>query len=238
MAHRCCVMLPISPIRVFRWLCRRNRLAILTGIDMWSFVHRLAAFVSGILFIGACGTKAETSPDLMQTSASTGRPDQRYAVDSPLDITPFLSRPCDLLSDEVLISVGIPPESGQAKLPDRDAVAEYVGPYCSWPDLDVGLSVGIQSGNTRRNMGGLDGFYSIYEQGRLGFWEDVSVSGYPAAYTALKDRRAEGRCELAVGIATDMSFTSIADVSEDSARACQLAKEMAVDIIHNLKDRQ
>ncbi|WP_134716896.1 DUF3558 domain-containing protein [Saccharomonospora xinjiangensis] len=209
-----------------------NRSAILTGIDMWSFVCRLATFVSGTLLVGACGAETVTSPDLMQASASTGRPDQRYAVDSPLDITPFISRSCDLLSDEVLISVGIPPESGQAKLPDRDAVAEHVGPYCSWPDIDVGLSVGIQSGNTQRGMGGLDGFYSIYEQGRLGFWEEFSVAGYSAAYTALKDRRAEGRCELAVGIATDMSFTSIADVSEYPGMACQLANKMAVDIIH------
>lgn len=202
-------------------------------------VH-LGLLVLASFAVASCSSTTEGVPDAVQSpedsSSSVSTTDPRYLVEEPLDVSQFLSRPCDLIPRGPLESLGIDPESGRAKLPEDDVVAAEVGPYCSWPEGDTNLSAGIQSGNTERGTGGLAGLRLSYEQGRYKLWEETSNSGYPAVYLGVADRRAEGSCQLAVGVSEDMTFTVSADVySEDPESACRVVDEVAADVIQNLR---
>lgn len=201
-------------------------------------VTRLAVLVLGVSALAACSGTTEGSPELGGTSGtgttSPQEPGGRYTVQMPLRIDSFLSRPCDLLPGESLNSLGLDAQDGEAKLPENDGAARATGPYCSWAGESVSVSVGVQSENTKRGTGGLDGLYAVYEQGRYGFWEETEVAGYPAAFSATVDQRAEGRCQLAVGIADDMSFTANAYIGDNPDAACQAATELAADVIQTL----
>jgi hypothetical protein len=202
-------------------------------------VSRFAVLTLGVSVLVACSGSTEGSPELGETSSqattSTRNSGVRLAVEDPLDVGPFLSRPCDLLPEEALSSAGLNAQSGEASLPENDPAAKATGPYCSWIGDNASASVGVQSENTKRGMGGLDGLYAVYEQGRYEFWEETEVASYPAAFAASVDLRSEGRCQLAVGIADDMSFTANAYVGDDPQSACQVATELAAQVIETLK---
>lgn len=209
---------------------------------MRAFSIRLGLFLLTSFAVVSCTSTTEGVPGASQppggssSSASTAAP--QYSVEEPLDISQFLPRPCDLLPVESLNSNGIDPMSGRAFLPEDDVVAAESGPYCSWPDEDLNLSAGIQSGNTERSIGGLSGLRLSYEQGRYELWEETSNSGYPAVYFGVADRRSEGSCQIAVGVSEDMTFTVSADVySENPEEACRVVDEVAADVIQNLRGK-
>src|SRR5690606_2773690 len=92
-----------------------------------------------------------------QSSVQSNSASPRYSIDEPLDVTPFLGSPCQLVSPGVLKKFDYQPEDGDENLPESDEMAAEGGPYCDWQGGDEGtLSVAIDSGNTERGLGGLE----------------------------------------------------------------------------------
>ncbi len=205
---------------------------------------RLAILISASLVIVSCSSETDVVP---QASSPAGVPGDsssqapqgsRYPVESPLDVSPFLDDPCSLVSPGLLDSLGFSSGEGREKTVDNDDVAALAGPYCGWLGEDEGnLTVGIQSGNTQRGTGGLEGIRALHEQGRFKFWEEASISGYPSAYYGLNDYRAQGDCSIVVGVAEDMTFSVSADFYYDNPeKACGIAQEVAGGVIQNLQE--
>lgn len=199
---------------------------------------RAASVLASVLVFSACSSSEPGTPVIDGSSAASA-PSEIYTVPpgKRLDVAPFLSSPCELVSEELLVEMGYS-ASGRPRLPGEDTTADVTGPYCGWSGEDDsrGLTVSIQSGNEQRGTGGLGSLRRAYEDGRFAYWEEVEVGGYPAAYLDLVDRRATGGCGIAVGVAEDMSFSvSVDDYVDQPGEVCTVVTEFAADVIRSLK---
>ncbi len=178
---------------------------------------------------------AQPATDEVSASASSAAPERR--VSDPLDITPYLSRPCDLVSPKMLEKLGTSSDEATPRLPEDDKIAAETGPGCSWSGEDEGsVGVNINSVNKERGLGGMRGHEIMRDQGWYDLWEETSVAGYPAVYMGISDSRHRGDCDLVVGIADDMTFgVAAASFRENPQKACEVAVEVAADVIENLK---
>lgn len=199
--------------------------------------------IASVLAVAAAGVSCSADTDGVAQPAtgelsalkSSAAPERR--VSDPLDITPYLSLPCDLVSPEMLEELGTSPGEATPRLPEDDEIAAETGPGCSWSGEDEGsVGVNINSGNKERGVGGLRGHEIMRDQGWYDLWEETSVAGYPAVYMGISDSRHRGDCGLVVGIADDMTFgVSAASFRENPQKACQVAAEVAADVIGTLK---
>ncbi|WP_433470560.1 DUF3558 domain-containing protein [Saccharomonospora azurea] len=192
------------------------------------------------IFAASCSATTDgvaEPPERGVTGSETDTTAPQRTVSDPLDITPYLSEPCDLVSPEMLEDLGTSPEQAEPILPEDDELAAQTGPLCRWSgEAEGSIALGIDSGNRERGLGGLKGLEVSRDQGRYKLWEEVSVAGYPAVYLGVRDARADGDCDLAVGIADDMTFGVTAHSFYDNPeRACDVANELAADVIQTLK---
>lgn len=189
------------------------------------------------LLVASCSSTTNGVAQPEQTDKSSPTSSTQPEVGDPLDVSAYLSKPCDLVSTEKLAELGFQPEDGEPHLPEDDEFAAHTGPDCGWiGDGSGSISVIVASKNAERGVGGMAGLRSLHEQGRYELWEEVSVAGYPAAYYGVTDARSRGDCNLAVGIADDMTFSATAiSFRDDPAMACQVADEVAADVIQTLK---
>ncbi|CAM3095261.1 DUF3558 domain-containing protein [Saccharomonospora xinjiangensis] len=195
----------------------------------------LAVAVAGVSCSKGTDGVAQSVTGEVSASETSGAPERR--VSDPLDITPYLGRPCDLVSPRLLEKLDTSPSEANPSLPEDDKVAAEAGPGCSWTGEGEGsIGIGIDSGNKERGVGGLRALEMARDQGRYKLWEETSIEGYPAVYMGVRDARHEGDCDLAVGIADDMTFgVSAISFRENPEKACQVAAEVAADVIGNLK---
>lgn len=196
------------------------------------------SLLSAFLLAASC---ASTMDGEVQLGESGNNPSQasvgQQEISEPLDISAYLSNPCGLVSAEKLGELGFSSSDGEPHFPEDDELASQTGPNCIWVEQEnSSISVILPSKNTERGVGGLEGLRALHEQGRYRLWEETSVAGYPAAYFGVSDARSSGDCNITVGIADDMAFSVAASSFRDNpAMACQVADEVAVDVIENLK---
>ncbi|WP_040922204.1 DUF3558 domain-containing protein [Saccharomonospora xinjiangensis] len=206
---------------------------------MRDLVKRIVPMVLVVILAISCSASddgfARSTENKSIVVSSSNHPQRR--VSEPLEISPYLSRPCDLVSSQLLGKLGTSPDKSNPRLPKDDEVAAGVGPSCSWKIEGEGsIGIGIASENARRGAGGLRALELLREQGRFKLWEESSVSAYPAVYFGVRDARTEGDCDLAVGIADDMTFSVAAiGFSSGDQQACDVADEIAADVIANLR---
>ncbi|CAM3095423.1 DUF3558 domain-containing protein [Saccharomonospora xinjiangensis] len=200
---------------------------------------RIFSMVAVVLFGASCsaGTEGVAQPAVDDTTTSVAGKAPERKVSEPLDISPYLSRPCELVSPEMLAKLGTSPSEATPRLPEDHKVSAEFGPSCDWSGEDEGgIGVNINSGNKERGLGGLRGHEMARDQGRYELWEETSISSYPAVYLGVSDARDRGDCELVVGIADDMTFgVSAVSFYENPEKACRVADEVAADVIETLK---
>jgi hypothetical protein len=112
------------------------------------------------------------------------------------------------------------------------AIAEQVGPYCTWtadPEVDSTVGVGFITGNKH----GLSDTY----RGRPGFayFEETMVDGYPAVFEEGVDGRPSGVCNITVGISDTLTFRSSEQGGRKGQGSCDRAKQVAGAVIVTLK---
>lgn len=206
---------------------------------------RVIRAVAGValagLAIAACTTTANGSPTVPPASdQSTDSPpgsepasqDPTYGaprVDDPLNANPFLPRPCDVLSQAQLESLGVtrpgvPSTTG--------AIAETVGPSCLWfVDTEITSSIGI--GFNPGNKNGLSDNYRAREE--LDYFEPTTVEGYPAVFTEGFDRRETGGCGIVVGITDTLTFSATETGDLTAPEACDRAKQVAAAAVTTIR---
>ncbi|MFC6871039.1 DUF3558 domain-containing protein [Haloechinothrix salitolerans] len=192
------------------------------------------------LVAGSCSEATEGAPSGAGAipSPSSESSESVPKVDDPLDVEPFLDRPCELVDPAALSKVGnFKPGSADV---DSKAAKKLTGPSCSWHAKGSGPDAGLAIGTVHRDngTGGIKGVYAGKEQGFIERLEPVEIPGhpgYPAAYAGGEDEFSRGRCPLAVGITNDLSImVSITDRAHPE-RACSAVLKVAASALEALK---
>jgi hypothetical protein len=131
--------------------------------------------------------------------------------------------PCDLLTDEQLLSVGLIPGSGEEGVSDT-------APGCSWSSsLDATNPAGLQI-NTDTAIPALDGIYLTPDV--YAVFEPTEVAGHPALRA---DYIANGVCTIYTGIADHQAVATKSNVAgRPLADPCDIPRRMAEFILSNL----
>lgn len=199
--------------------------------------HRLSLVLAlaALSLASACSQTTAGSPEPSSSSgqsapASVGG-SAAPTISHPLDPTAYLNRTCDLVPQQLVTQLGYT----NATPTGEDS---SFGPGCGWVGTDTlkpkNFNVSIEVLNGKRN-GGLPTIYKARDRGFYAFAEPTTVSGYPAAYADLRDRRAQGKCTVFVGIADDLTFATGVDGYTNAQDSCDTAKQIAAAVITTLQ---
>lgn len=188
--------------------------------------RRFAALAATSLVMVSCATTEAGTATPVETAGDVPR------VNAPLDPTPYLDDPCSLVPGDE------PAQLGYEKPKKRSS--EVSGPSCSWPAKTKGgtLLVSIQTENTKRGAGGMQGIYDAYHVRHwFSYYEPTEVSGYPAAYSDGGDMREHGETALRVGITDDLTFSvTIGPLGDGKQKEAEDgARTIAEAVINTLK---
>jgi hypothetical protein len=166
-----------------------------------------------------------------ETSAT--RPSNRYGaprVAQPLDVTKFLAQPCAALTAQQLQNLNLP---AQGKADTDSPIAKNSGPSCDWINSDTATSLGLSF--TTGNKNGLADLYRANDEGKwTGYWAETTVSGYPGVFHGVTDARAQGSCNLAVGVSETLTF--LVDIGgRMKEQSCDFAKQVAAAVAETVK---
>lgn len=203
-------------------------------------VLRKRAAVAALMLVSvaAAGCTGETpgtatpTPGTSPSSASSAAPEDPNVpkVADPLDASAYVGDACKLLPAAAAAELGFT-EPGEPR-------SESSNPGCGWFIRGKGetLQIILGSGNREKGVGGLAGMYKAKESGQLRFLEPgPEVDGYPTVYYGIQDRRARGNCDLAVGVADDLTINTLAAGYGDEQNSCGTARKLASAMIKTLK---
>lgn len=207
----------------------------------------LAAGILGLALASGCTTASHGSPRPATTEPTSenstdnntpgnGGGELPYAgapaVDDPLDTSHFEDNPCDALTAE---------QTGPLNLPTTGEPMENValGKGCEWKNKESRGYAQIVFAD-----GAQDGLSSEYQANEDGDWEYFvelpEIEGYPAISRAGTDSRHVGSCVVVVGVADDMVFESIAQLSRANVGQkdpCEMAALAAGLALQTMKAR-
>jgi len=113
------------------------------------------------------------------------------------------------------------------------AIATEAGPSCTWQtDLEPPSTLGV--GFLTGNKNGLADMYGARE--RYVYFEETTVSGYPAVFRDTIERRESGRCVIAVGVSDSLYFHVSEQGELDAVGACERAKQVAAAVISTMQE--
>jgi hypothetical protein len=173
------------------------------------------------------GVGGTASPTASHPNSSATSPVSTVApkVSKPLDPSKFVAAPCSSLTAGQLAGI---------RLPGAHSTVEYGegNPICSYGVDTTGDGLGVSWMIKLPN--GLSGLYA--QKDGQGYWIPTTIDGYPAVWTDIADLRAQGDCSISVAVNDHVFLISEwssghASVGQES---CALAKQGAVDLIHNL----
>lgn len=210
--------------------------------------RRVAAFGGGVavvLALAGCSNSEAGTPVATDTpggtSGTTRSPGETSATGSsnrygaprvaqPLDATKFLAQPCSALTAQQLSNLNLP---AQGKADTDSPIAKNSGPSCEWINSDTATSVGLSF--TTGNKNGLADLYRANKEGKwTGYWEETTVSSYPGVFHGVTDARAQGSCNLAVGVSESLTF--LVDIGGRlKEQSCDFAKQVAAAVVDTLK---
>ena len=153
--------------------------------------------------------------------ADDGVPQNAPKVSNPIpNLEKYLQKPCDAIPKEQARQLGL---STATPNPDHDN-----GPTCEFAD-EQGKRVTINFNN--KQPLGIAGVYRNHEQYPqfYDYFEPTEVAGFPGVFAASIDGRANGRCNLAVGITENQVLTVTVSIRQATGESdsCKFAKKAA-----------
>lgn len=200
----------------------------------------LAAMFLGL--VASCS--AETGGSPTSTATGSGAADQGASgntvpkVENPLDVAPYVDRPCNLVDKKVISSIGSfePPE------PDTDSKAakKLTGPSCGWFPTDSGptISTVIDTVHRDTGTGGMRGVYDGKEVGLIEYIQRKQIPGhpgYPAVVADTSNEVTSGQCPLHVGVSDDLLVIVTVTNDDKPDQACPAALKVAASVLDTLK---
>ncbi|MET9265904.1 DUF3558 domain-containing protein [Amycolatopsis sp. NPDC004079] len=172
------------------------------------------ALLGGMLLLAGCS--AAPAPE------SSAPPDVSQGP-QPLNVRKYEQDPCALL-----------PQAAEVFNAVRNRkITGAITPACTWND----------SKNSTLTIGFLPvqgGLATIGQNlSSTGYYDPApAIDGYPAAYTNVLDNRAQGGCQIAVGVQADEAFTSSVMLfprSPSYGDPCSVALKAAQAVVATLK---
>lgn len=209
--------------------------------------HGVGKFLASFLAVpvavtGIAGCSSETTGKAQDSSSNadasgqaSGGSSPNLKVSNPLDVDPFVERPCALVPRRAVAELG-----GGTSHEPKGAVSNRLGPSCTWDLKTKGQQFHVSLGTVAREMGG-HGLAELYANARagLGYIDPTKIPSYPeypAAFgTFDKDKRSEGYCPLNVGTSNDMVVTVSFENREQPSQACSSALKVAASVLDTLK---
>jgi len=181
------------------------------------------------LLLVAAGCDSATTADPTMTVKAT-KPTSSTAtvptIASPLTLAAVRPQPCTVLTPQQLSTLGLPSPG----TPALDPIEAKLRDYCTWrlgPAQDI---VEVSMPRTYETTETLAGAYEQHDAGVYAYFEETTVSGYPAAFGGITDNRAAGGCELRVGVA-DKLAVDITVLVTTGADPCALAASVGTEVI-------
>lgn len=203
--------------------------------------HQLAAFVlvaTGALLLSACdgdrGTPGTPTPGTPAASSSAaGVPNSGApAVQNPLPAKVLDGSPCDsaLTAQQIETFIG-EPSPGK---PSTDAL----GTACDWSSAS-GSGAGFQIGYQTKSDQGISLPYKNVKPKAARWVELDPIDGYPAiGYTNIQD---DDGCAVVVGVSDQLAYSVSLSLGDKASQAgkdgCKLGRDVAVEVLKNLKGR-
>ncbi|MPY78584.1 MAG: DUF3558 domain-containing protein [Actinophytocola sp.] len=211
--------------------------------DCSGLVRICVAISSSLLALAGCSSETAGEPAGQVSSNSSpssgsanGGDIPDLTVSNPLNVDPFIDRPCDLVPKRVADSFG-----GGTGQEAKGELADHLGPSCNWDLKGNGRAFHVSLGSETRRMGGR-GLVEIYENvkaGIGGYVEPTEIPGhpqYPAAFGTLDDdKRSEGYCPVNIGTSNDMVVTVAFENLVKPSQACPAALRVAASVLDTLK---
>lgn len=188
---------------------------------------RVVGTVACLMALASCGG----GDDVDGVAHGSGAPVQggraAPSVSEPLEVGRFEQQPCQLLSADQLATL-----DGDSGTPETSVGV----PTCRWVvrgDARVVVNIRFESGAGK-------GLGSMYQQNEGGVWKNgyfqpTEIDGYPAAFASLTDGRADGFCDLAVGVREDRYFYVNVGAFELGRQSCAIAEEVAAAAVATLR---
>lgn len=194
----------------------------------------LAASLLGLTMIAGCTTVSQGTPRPTESSTGSGDEELPFAgapkVDNPLDTSRYEQDPCKSLTSDQTTSLNLP---ATGTIDKRIAL----GIACDWfnPDTRGEATIAFLTDDPR----GLSPEYDANDRGRWVYFEELpKIEGYPAVARAGTDDRDIGGCSVVVGVADDMVFESIVQLSQANIKhkdPCELAVQVAGMALKTMK---
>jgi len=204
----------------------------------------LAASLLSLALVSACTTTSEgdprpADPDGTTTSGSprtsgNGEEDLPFAgapkVKNPLDTSRYEQDPCKSLSADQTKPLNLP-STGKI---DKN-VALGIG--CDWLNEETrgDVSINFLVDDPR----GLSPEYDARKRGEWAYFEELpDIEGYPAVMRSGTDDRDKGKCSVVVGVADDMVFVTILQLSQANIGhkdPCEVATQVAGLALQTMK---
>lgn len=190
--------------------------------------------------LSGCRGDTSGSPQSPEQTATEEIP-AHLKVQDPLNIQPFLRRPCDLIDKKVIAELG--EAEGKPEVDTRRAKTG-TGPLCEWDKAvldDTNLSVAIQvptSEAAEPHLKGIRGIYAGHESQSDTYLEPVPVPaqpGYPAVYAGGNFNKTKGTCPLFVGVTDTLTVVVSTAIDDQYSKACEGSLKMAASMIETLK---
>lgn len=177
---------------------------------------------------GDSGAPSSTAAGFEDTAAPSSAP-SAPKVGRPLDATKYLKSPCSVLTSHQLARLDV---DGPGNPDTSSGLAAYGGPSCAWSNREEanGIAIGFPVGNAR----GLADLYRGDAAGLFPYFEPTEITGYPAVLADRSDRRADGFCQVAVGLSDKLTFIARKN-NGDGFQSCSDAKQIAAAALRTVK---
>lgn len=196
----------------------------------------LAAALVCLLAAASCAGDEPQVHSAQEPSDGTGNSSSRLSprVEAPIDPTPFVANPCQLVPESKLAALGRvnPPEPDV----DSNAAKKLLGPGCTWLAADTGEpTIGIrihtlQVEHAEEGFEGLEGIYQAKQSGKIDHLQPLQLAGHPDYPAVVYGQAAEinaGTCAVSVGIADDLTYSVQTIQEEDPKNACTISQRVA-----------
>lgn len=206
------------------------------------FLRRSLLAVSLVaLAATACTTTSQGEPRATPTETRSSGPTQKPsedelpfagapAVDDPLDTSRYALDPCEALTATQVESLNLP---SQGTIDDDVAL----GIGCNWKNADTRGEVKINF--FLDDPRGLSPEYQADKNGKWAYFEELpDIGGYPAVSRDGVDDRHLGYCPVVVGVADDMVFEAIVQLSQANVGQkdpCEVAVQVAGMALQTMK---
>ncbi|ANZ35458.1 hypothetical protein BBK82_04550 [Lentzea guizhouensis] len=164
-------------------------------------IRTIVAGTAALALLAGCGSSGGTTGTPTPTSQPTGTGQSGGApkVGTPLDVTVFEAAPCTAVTPAQVEAFGLTGVTGKVN-------TTAPGKACLWTGVNTAArsSPGLVILPDGTNLGTI---YANKDNGTYAAFEELpAIQGYPAALTLAADLRAQGNCEISVGVSDDRAI--------------------------------